>query len=108
MAHRKTERNPLFAGRWFEDDIILLCLPEREHGNSVAHVAGYPRSACGSLADTGFVYVCGRSCNVTDVIGVSGSEATSAALRMMVLTAASRNCFPCGVKLWCTPSAFLA
>ena len=24
--HRKTERNPLFAGRWFEDDIILLCL----------------------------------------------------------------------------------
>ena len=26
MAHRKTERNPLFAGRWFEDDIILLCL----------------------------------------------------------------------------------
>ena len=26
MAHRKTERNPLFAGRWFEGDIILLCL----------------------------------------------------------------------------------
>ena len=26
MAHRKTERDPLFAGRWFEDDIILLCL----------------------------------------------------------------------------------
>ena len=26
MAHRKTERNPLFAGRWFEDDSILLCL----------------------------------------------------------------------------------
>ena len=26
MTHRKTERNPLFAGRWFEDDIILLCL----------------------------------------------------------------------------------
>ena len=26
MAHRKTERNPLFAGRWFEDEIILLCL----------------------------------------------------------------------------------
>ena len=26
MAHRKTERNPLFAGRWFEDDIILLWL----------------------------------------------------------------------------------
>ena len=26
MAHRKTERNFLFAGRWFEDDIILLCL----------------------------------------------------------------------------------
>ena len=26
MAPRKTERNPLFAGRWFEDDIILLCL----------------------------------------------------------------------------------
>ena len=26
MAHRKTERNLLFAGRWFEDDIILLCL----------------------------------------------------------------------------------
>ena len=26
MAHRKTKRNPLFAGRWFEDDIILLCL----------------------------------------------------------------------------------
>ena len=26
MAHRKTERNPLFARRWFEDDIILLCL----------------------------------------------------------------------------------
>ena len=26
MAHQKTERNPLFAGRWFEDDIILLCL----------------------------------------------------------------------------------
>ena len=26
MPHRKTERNPLFAGRWFEDDIILLCL----------------------------------------------------------------------------------
>ena len=24
MAHRKTERNPLFAGRWFEDDIILV------------------------------------------------------------------------------------
>ena len=22
MAHRKTERNPLFAGRWFEGDII--------------------------------------------------------------------------------------
>ena len=27
MAHRKTETEiPLFAGRWFEDDIILLCL----------------------------------------------------------------------------------
>ena len=26
MAHWKTERNPLFAGRWFEDDIILLCV----------------------------------------------------------------------------------
>ena len=26
MAHRKTERNPLFAERWFEDDIILICL----------------------------------------------------------------------------------
>ena len=26
MAHCKTERNPLFAGRWFEDDIIFLCL----------------------------------------------------------------------------------
>ena len=26
MVHRKTERNPLFAGRWFEGDIILLCL----------------------------------------------------------------------------------
>ena len=26
MAHRRPERNPLFAGRWFEDDIILLCL----------------------------------------------------------------------------------
>ena len=26
MAHRKSERNPLFAGRWFEDEIILLCL----------------------------------------------------------------------------------
>ena len=26
MAHRKTEGNPLFSGRWFEDDIILLCL----------------------------------------------------------------------------------
>ena len=26
MAHRKTERNSLFAGRGFEDDIILLCL----------------------------------------------------------------------------------
>ena len=26
MPHRKTDRNPLFAGRWFEDDIILLCL----------------------------------------------------------------------------------
>ena len=23
MAHQKTERNPLFAGRWFEDDMIL-------------------------------------------------------------------------------------
>ena len=22
----KLKRNPLFAGRWFEDDIILLCL----------------------------------------------------------------------------------
>ena len=26
MAHLNTARNPLFAGRWFEDDIILLCL----------------------------------------------------------------------------------
>src|SRR5262249_3972589 len=26
MAHRKTKRNPLFAGCWFEDEIILLCL----------------------------------------------------------------------------------
>jgi transposase-like protein len=26
MADRKTERNPLFAGRWFDDEIILLCL----------------------------------------------------------------------------------
>ena len=26
MVHRKTKRNPLFAGRWFEDAIILLCL----------------------------------------------------------------------------------
>ena len=26
MAHRRTERNPLFAGRWFDDEIILLCL----------------------------------------------------------------------------------
>ena len=26
MAHQKTERNPLFAGRWFDDDIIRLCL----------------------------------------------------------------------------------
>ena len=26
MAHCKTERNPLFSRRWFENDIILLCL----------------------------------------------------------------------------------
>ena len=26
MAHWKTERNPLFARRWFDDAIILLCL----------------------------------------------------------------------------------
>ena len=26
MTHRKSKRNPLFAGRWFEDDVILLCL----------------------------------------------------------------------------------
>jgi transposase-like protein len=26
MIHRKTKRNPLFAGRWFEDEVILLCL----------------------------------------------------------------------------------
>ena len=26
MAHRKPARNPLFAGRWFEDEIMLLCL----------------------------------------------------------------------------------
>jgi transposase-like protein len=26
MTHRKTKRNPLFAGRWFEDEVILLCL----------------------------------------------------------------------------------
>jgi transposase-like protein len=26
MAHRKTKRKPLFAGRWFEDEVILLCL----------------------------------------------------------------------------------
>jgi transposase-like protein len=26
MANRKIARNPLFAGRWFEDEIILLCL----------------------------------------------------------------------------------
>ena len=26
MAHSKTERNPLFVGGWFDDDIILLCL----------------------------------------------------------------------------------
>ena len=26
MVHHKTKRNPLFTGRWFEDDIILLCL----------------------------------------------------------------------------------
>ena len=26
MAHQKAERNPLSAGHWFEDDIILLCL----------------------------------------------------------------------------------
>ncbi len=26
MPHQKTRRNPLFAGRWFEDEIIILCL----------------------------------------------------------------------------------
>ena len=41
MAHRKTERNPLFAGRWFEGDIILLCLRwyfrVGERGLSISH-----------------------------------------------------------------------
>jgi hypothetical protein len=31
MAHRKPERNPLFAGRWFEDEVILLCLVPSAH-----------------------------------------------------------------------------
>ena len=26
MARRSTPRNPLFDGRWFEDEIIVLCL----------------------------------------------------------------------------------
>ena len=26
MALRSTPRNPLFDGRWFEDEIIILCL----------------------------------------------------------------------------------
>jgi transposase-like protein len=26
MAHRKTTQNLLFAGRWFADEMILLCL----------------------------------------------------------------------------------
>ena len=26
MARRSTPRNPLFDGRWFEDEIIILCL----------------------------------------------------------------------------------
>ena len=26
MARRSTLRNPLFDGRWFEDEIIILCL----------------------------------------------------------------------------------
>src|SRR6478672_9560233 len=26
MARRSTPRNPLFNGRWFEDEIIILCL----------------------------------------------------------------------------------
>jgi len=26
MARRSTRRNPLFDGRWFEDEIIILCL----------------------------------------------------------------------------------
>jgi len=26
MPHQRTRRNPLFAGRWFEDEIIILCL----------------------------------------------------------------------------------
>jgi transposase-like protein len=26
MAHGRIKRNPRFAGRWFDDEIILLCL----------------------------------------------------------------------------------
>src|SRR6266852_178637 len=26
MARRSTPRNPLFDGRWFEDEVIILCL----------------------------------------------------------------------------------
>jgi transposase-like protein len=26
MAQRTKPRNPLFGGRWFEDEIIILCL----------------------------------------------------------------------------------
>ena len=26
MARRSTPRNPLFDGRWFDDEIIILCL----------------------------------------------------------------------------------
>jgi transposase-like protein len=26
MAHGRIKRNPLFAGRWFDDEVILLCL----------------------------------------------------------------------------------
>src|SRR5262245_53409239 len=26
MSPHRTKRNPLFAGRWFDDEVILLCL----------------------------------------------------------------------------------
>ena len=53
MAHRKTERNPLFAGRWFEDDLALGDWHGQKKINERCWYSGTPETDAFDVIDGG-------------------------------------------------------